>query len=352
MFPFKHRCWLKPEKIIMPNSEHHAIVIGINDYPWVGLPPLKGPVNDAKEFHAWLRDPAGGNLLESNIHCILSSDFPPENAQPTPNQVEVLFEPFIVKGVQGRQGERLYIFAAGHGFGDPYDMNKTALYAANAKKMFPWHIAVTEYAEWLRRHATFDEIILIMDCCRTVLVPHEIREPQYMVSAGNPSADKVRYFYAFAIGRGQEARERHFEADGKNYGIFSRAMLEALRVAKPDEEGRVTGSQLKGHIYNSVKKFAAGDHRVQEPKILLSDNDITFFQRKKAAGLPVQVDLKDYSGTETLVLYNGEFKEIRQEKVSAASLSFELEPGLYKIAVSNTGRQKIFEVPSDERITV
>jgi len=161
----------------------------------------------------------------------------------------------------------------------------------------------------------------------------------------------VKYFYAFAVGRGQEARERRFD-DGKRYGIFTRTILEALRVTRPDEQGRVTGQLLKDHIHNSLDKFA-GNVQVEPPRIQLdSANDITFFRRKNAAGMPVQVDLQPYSGTETLVLYNGEFKEIRQEKASAASLSFALEPGLYKIAVSNTGRQKIFEVPNNERITV
>ncbi len=344
-FNFKHRCRM------MSNKQHYAIVIGINDYPLSGLQALKGPVNDAEDFYAWLRDSAGGNLPESNIQRILSSDFRAEDVLPTPNQVESLFEPFIVNGVQGRYGERLYIFAAGHGFGDPADIGNTALYAANAKRMFPWHIAVTDYVEWLRRHAVFDEIILIMDCCRTVNSWHSIREPQYVVSAGSPAADKVRYFYAFAVGRGQVARERSF-ADGRSSGIFTQAVLDALRVTGPDEQGRVTGSLLKNQIHNSLDKFA-GNASIEPPEIRLdSFRDITFLRRKKAAALPVQVDLQPYSGTETLVLYNGEFKEIRQELASAASLSLELEPGLYKIAVSKTSRQKIFEVPNNERITV
>jgi hypothetical protein len=343
MFPFKHRCRL------MSNKQHYAIVIGINDYPLSGLQALKGPVNDAEDFYAWLRDPAGGNLPENNIQRILSSDF--QAAQPTPNQVEALFEPFIVNGVQGRLGERLYIFAAGHGFGDPGNIGNTALYAANAKRMFPWHIAITDYVEWLQRHAVFDELVLIMDCCRTVNSWHSIREPQYVVSAGSPAADKVRFFYAFAVGRGQQARERSF-ADGRNSGIFTQAVLDALRVTGPDEQGRVTGSRLKAHIHNSINKFAA-EVSIEPPEIRVdSFRDITFFRRKKAAVLPVQVDLQPYSGTETLVLYNGEFKEIRQEVATTASLSLDLEPGLYKIAVSKTGRQKIFEVPNNERITV
>lgn len=336
---------------MMSNKQHHAIVIGINDYPGSGLESLKGPVNDAREFNAWLRDPAGGNLPTANIRQILSSDFPAQAACPTPNQVEALFEPFIADYYDGKkEGERLYIFAAGHGFGDPGDMSRTALYAANAKRMFPWHIAVTDYTEWLRRHAVFDELVLIMDCCRTVNVPYQIREPQYAASQGHFNADQVKYFYAFAVGRGRAARERRFE-DGINAGIFTRTVLDALRNARPIQ-GAVTGQALKNHIHNSIVRFA-GNSEAEPPEIRLDSNrDITLFKRKAAGAASVRVSLHPYSGTERLVLFDGNFKEMRQEPATAAAVTLELEPGLYKIAVGGTGRQKIFEVPSNEQITV
>ncbi|MCI5145853.1 MAG: hypothetical protein D3923_10065, partial [Candidatus Electrothrix sp. AR3] len=281
---------------------------------------------------------------------ILSTDFTADVAQPTPNQVESLFEPFVVKGVQGRYGKRLYIFTAGHGFGDPGNMGKTALYAANARKMFPWHIAVTDYAEWLRCHAVFDEIVLIMDCCRTINSYHEIRKPQYITSRGNPDADRVRYFYAFAVGRGRVAREKEF-ADGRSSGIFTKAMLDALKITKP-EQGQVTGQLLKNHIHNSINRFA-GQVQIDPPEIRLDSNrDIVFLNRKQAGSTQLKITLTPYTGEEVLVLFDGSFQEIRQEKATKASMTLELEPGLYKIAVKNTNRQNIFEVPSHEQITV
>ncbi|MCI5221626.1 MAG: hypothetical protein D3924_02830 [Candidatus Electrothrix sp. AR4] len=137
MIKIKHKCIKMRQK----QEEHHAIVIGLDDYPVSGLASLKGPVNDAEDFYAWLCDPNGGNLAEKNIHRILSTDFKTasntETVQPVPNQIEALFEPFVTGGLQGPCGKRLYIFAAGHGFGDPGNMGSTALYAANAKKNSP-----------------------------------------------------------------------------------------------------------------------------------------------------------------------------------------------------------------------
>jgi hypothetical protein len=336
---------------MMSNKEHYAIVIGINDYPLSGLAPLKGPVNDANDFTAWLSDPEGGNLPSKNIWRLVSSDAA-DGVYPHPNHVEALFEPFIVNGVQGQCGERLYIFAAGHGFGDPSDMGKTALYAANAKRMFPWHIAITNYAEWLRRHAVFEEIILIMDCCRTINSYHEIREPQYVVSSGNPAADRVRYFYAFAAPRGKEARERSFE-DGRSSGIFTRTLLNALRKARP-EQGRVTGQVVKNHIHNSLDHFAGSARAVVEPPEIKLDShrDITFLHRKTPGSQAIQVVVQPPYEHSTLVLFDGNFREIRQEQTSSSTLVLDLEPGLYKIALKDSTRQRIFEVPNHEYITV
>lgn len=347
---FHQRCLQRLQRRIGMKKEHHAIVIGINSYPVSGLPALAGPVNDAEDFFAWLRDPQGGNVPEEHIQRIVSTDFDKDAALPFPNQIEALFEPFITKGVQGRCGERLYIFVAGHGFGDPGDMGTTALYAGNAQKMFPWHVAITDYVDWLRRHAVFDEIVLLMDCCRTINSYHEVKEPQYPTTKGRTGADQVRCFFAFAVGRGRVARERRFE-DGRDSGIFTRTFLHAVQTARP-RQGRVTGQQIKDQIHNSIDTFA-GDAQIEPPEIRLdSAQDITFLYRKSAQAVPVSVVLESYKGEETLVLSDGNFQKIREEKANASTLTLELEPGLYKIAVKNTGRQQIFEVPNHAEIIV
>ncbi|MCI5221627.1 MAG: hypothetical protein D3924_02835 [Candidatus Electrothrix sp. AR4] len=189
-----------------------------------------------------------------------------------------------------------------------------------------------------------------MDCCRTVNSLHTIKEPQYPTSKGRSAADQVRYFSAFAVGRGRVARERRFE-DGRDSGIFTRAMLNALRTTRP-RQGKVTGQMLKDHIHNSIDKFA-GEAQIEPPEIRLdSYRDINFLRRRTAEYIPVYIVLEAYLGKETLVLFDGSFKEIKQEKAVNETMTLDLEPGLYKIAVKDTGRQKIFEVPNNERITI
>lgn len=333
----------------MSIAEHYAIVIGINDYALDAM-DLAGPVNDAQDFYQWLIAPNGANIAPEKVSCILSTDFMGERAHPTPDEIEVMFEPFIIGGTQGRYGKRLYIFAAGHGFGDPHDMRSTAIYAANAQKQFPWHVAVTHYAEWLRRHAVFDDIILIMDCCRTINSLHAIREPQYPVTRGHPAADRVHYFYGFAVGRNQIARERQFE-DGKYHGIFTQAVLHALKTMPPIA-GQITGQALKNQIHNIIDGLA-GDVSVDPPEIQLdSHRDVVFLTRKSADADPIQVTLEPHSGQEILVVLNGAYQEIFRQPATAPTMTITLTPGLYKILVDNTQRQTLFEVPNNEHITL
>ncbi|MCI5228020.1 MAG: hypothetical protein D3918_15555, partial [Candidatus Electrothrix sp. AX2] len=97
----------------------------------------------------------------------------------------------------------------------------------------------------------------------------------------------------------------------------------------------------------------AGNVQIDPPVIRLdSQQDITFVHRKSAQTVPVQVRLASYSGTEIFLLSDGNFQKIREERVAAQAFTLELEPGLYKIAVKNTRRQQIFEVPNHAEIAV
>ena len=155
----------------------HGICIGINGYP--GLTDLKGPCNDALAFENWLTDPNKGGLETDNVRTILSTNYgePPASiaeARPFLNDMEALFVDFVKAGAERKHEDgRLFIFVAGHGFADQQDADSAALYAANAQQVFATNLAVKKYVDFLRRQWVFDEIILIMDACRTTSVFHK-----------------------------------------------------------------------------------------------------------------------------------------------------------------------------------
>ncbi len=123
----------------MSKDKHFAVVVAIDRYPGFADRNLKGPVNDARAFIQWLEDPAGGDLPAKNVRSLLSEPSQDDPARPAPGdahpkarEVDALFRPFYKQGQDARIGERLYIFASGHGVSDPIDLHSAALLTANA----------------------------------------------------------------------------------------------------------------------------------------------------------------------------------------------------------------------------
>lgn len=341
----------------MSKSNHYAIVVGITTYPDPSLKDLRGPVRDAEAFYQWLIDPTGGDLDAQNVKCLLTTDFhPPDptgphDAHPIPNEIDALFEQFVSQGLQGRVGERLYIFAAGHGLSNPQNMEANGLYTANARMSIPYNAGITHYAAWFHRCAVFDEIVLIMDCCRITNFMHTVNPPPLPVCQGSIRANQVRNLYAFATGWKQETREKKFD-DGAWSGIFTTALLKALRNTKPNSQGQVTGLDIKNYVHTVINSVA-GNIPVEPPDFpLASGNDIIFRENANAAFHKVEIFLQTYTGQETLVFYDGTGEEFLQETAANRSLTLDLEPGFYKVVVANTDRKELFEVPGDAKVTV
>lgn len=332
-------------------ADDRAIVVGIRLYP--GFSRLDGPSNDAEAFRDWLVDASGGAVDPANVALLLTSSFhPPDpagvtDAHPVEDEINALFRPLLPEAaLQRRIGRRLYIFLAGHGFGDPTDMQTAALYAANADQFSFPHVAGTAYAEWFRRSGAFDEVVLIMDCCRIAAPLFSVRPPPVPRITASSRASSVRRFYAFAAGWNGVARER--DIGGKVRGIFTVALIDALRLAPSNRLGRVTGSLVKDYLHNHIGTVAGGV-AINPPEIVVdSSREIVFAERAAPPGATVHVHLTPFAGGETVVILAGSRAEVARVTASSADLELSLEPGIYKACVEGTGRETLFEVVGRE----
>jgi len=322
-----------------------AVVIGIRTYPSMGS--LRGPCRDAEEFRKWLLRTDGGDVPENNIHFLITDDFPnpDETDHPWANDIERLFRPLADKGlelVHGREslGRRLYIYMAGHGCSQSGQMDEVALLAADAGSAVSPNVAATRWAKWFRTNAVFDEIVLIMDCCRTTNPFFTMSVPP-VGPTGSGRRNKVKTFYAFATCDGAAAREAE-RPDGTWAGIFTDALIEAFDSAVADENGRVNGSAVANYVHQKIGEKQTPEFDVKHRK------EILFAQRDTVSTKQVPIRLEPFAGGETVVIQDHAKKEQKRLTPDTASFEVPLEAGIYKAIVENTARHQLFEVPTDE----
>ena len=216
----------------------YAVLVGISRYP--ALSDLAGPVNDALSFRDWLL--CRGAVPPENIELVVTPDnaqaMNRKTARPLRDQVVNALDAVLEnENERGKAGRRLYLFLAGHGYAP--QVNDAALLMANAGgRSFP-AVPGAQFANWFRSSAKFEEIILIMDCCRDEygsIPPQPLPWPD----EPSPDAPHVRYFHAYATQPYRQARERLMPVDGTVRGLFTHALITAFEMAKPDAAGCIT----------------------------------------------------------------------------------------------------------------
>ena len=196
---------------LVKSPRDHAIISGINIYK--NRATLKGAVSDADRFRKWLLREDGGGLDVSKIQQIPN----PNDDQPRLWDLINGFKRLIdaSQNYQKRVGRRLYIYLAGHGVGagrngvslDPKDAVEVGLMDVEYSENFHSYLAAWKFAQLFSAKAIFDEIVLLMDCCRDYIwnltapyFPFPNTEPDFAANS------KVRRFYAYAVCDGYQAQ--------------------------------------------------------------------------------------------------------------------------------------------------
>jgi hypothetical protein len=260
-------------------KEDWAIVVGIKNYFDPNLSGLEGPENDAMEFYDWVVSDDGGAVPKGQAKLILSSDYNPPftsaaAAMPTAEAIKFAFDHLRsiadeneAKGVGREVGRRLYLFFAGHGFAPANRDDLTALLTAEASIANAQlsHILGSYMADFFWRAKFFEEILLFMDCCRSVMECAQL----YMPYDDERATDfyKVRRFYAYGARVAKESREWKM-ADGKFHGVFTTTLLNALEgtAYDPHDPSKITAESLRDQLYNGFKSFMSDDDR-QRPDL-------------------------------------------------------------------------------------
>jgi hypothetical protein len=325
-----------------------AIVVGINNYPAFS-PQLEGPEKDALAFKQWLINDA--KVPAENIATILSSDYPQIPGQPTAT-IQPALDDVIAKFTElvqlatknfqrlPRIGRRLYIYLSGHGITprSTGQLDSAALLMANAEpESAGLHLPGPAYADWFRRSHAFSEIVLIMDCCRNAYDDiDQMPVPFPPLKGGDPK--QVRTFYALATQWDAVAFEQPIGTPPQKRGVFTYALLEALRSGGTDPSGRLTAIGLAKLLETTLPKLRQGD-MPQFPKFSLADltKDIVLVESR-----PVPrtiIEWKPPLHGRSVEIRDGSFQPLvppLTAQAGPANSQLSLKPGLYGVFLNDT----------------
>ena len=219
-----------------------AIVLGISHYE--ELPELAGPTKDAKAVADWLMDPAGGSVRSENLHLLLDHEA-------TRDSVERALGSLVDRARTERL-RRLYVYAQGHGY--TTDSADVALLFSDGSEKLPGSaIDLVAFADSFVREGLADEVVLWVDADRRHMRGNPARPPWETQQHAKESAS---YLYGFAVPAGREAYGVVEPGDSGVHGLFTAALLEGLRGAAADSNGRVDSRSLADFVTRRVDKRA------------------------------------------------------------------------------------------------
>lgn len=331
-----------------------ALVVGISAYPELGN--LDGPENDATAFHRWLV--GAGGVPAANATRILSSELLPQpalratDAKPT---MDAIYHEFDVlddraeenrKNGLGRQvGRRLYLFLAGHGFGP--DLDDAALLMANATRWRRgYHVPGKLNANRFFLEALFEEVVLLMDCCR-----ESYQSSPLVLPYGNRIAadvDNARRFYGFSSKWGRLSRERMI--GGEVHGVFTATLMNGLAGAAAEPNGDVTAASLGSYLRENMKKLL-DPADLTNPDIA-KEPDLSYDPIAGSAFViatvppkrfPVTVTLSPAARGRGIKLFDGKLALVDQTAGNGATWELQLYRGAY-LAIADGGAQTRIDV--------
>ncbi|MDE2606781.1 MAG: hypothetical protein KGL68_12760 [Burkholderiales bacterium] len=341
-------------------SDHYAILVGIDRYPQLGpgnTPlDLRGPRNDVAAVRQWLRDPAGGGFADDStiFEFQAPAGTPPGAAMPTAAQLDDLVARLdqIAQDNKdqgrGRQvGRRIYIYLSGHGFSP--GRQRACLFTADAQERLGHNVHATGWLSWLQDSGYFREFVLWVDACMdraAFLPPHDPPLP-LTTSLVPPLAN----FVAFAAQRPLRAVELPIEEDGgRVHGVFTWTLLEGLRGAAADVNGRVTGRSLADWVRNAmVARYGDAERKdpnvAQEPEVIQEDAGLIFARGLAAPLSTLKLVFPPAAEGRPARIWSGAPPRVVQSfTVAAAGNEVALKPGLYLAEVPDQALRQGFEV--------
>jgi hypothetical protein len=253
----------------MIQPDDYALVIGVDEYP--NYKSLNGPVHDAREFEAWLKDTAtGGGLPETNCHLLLNPEFPVGEITET---LSTIIAQINQVRADGRQPRRFYLYFSGHGQANRIDEINLCLKKWSSTTLSRLALSARECWTEMVNCAGFAEVAIFLDCCRVWVASAGGMSPGINCPIPNPFAAGTRTFQAFSsefLRKSFEGEEVAPDGDGDPVysGYFTRVLLAGLKGAAAVPPGGVTQEALKQYLEAEVPRLALADKNITQTPVV------------------------------------------------------------------------------------
>ncbi|MFC0804620.1 MULTISPECIES: hypothetical protein [Sinorhizobium] len=347
----------------MANVDHYALVVALSHYPNLVNGGLRGPQNDAAAFVDWLKSPSGGNIPPANIKCVTSADFvnkEPGDDIPWPEHLNKAAFKWIYDmacasrnaGRGFRVGKRIYFYLSGHGFASA-DRNGCLLTANTSEGRADTNIGISNWLNWWRNAACFDEYVLLLDACMNRLVTAVPRPAPYKLI--NSYETPGECFLAYAAKAPKKTVERSLPTEnGKFHGVFTWCLLEGLTGAAANSSNLVTGKTLQNWLVNSMYHWFTDSDRDDidvslEPDILTADQTLVLATNVKPKTYSVELIFPDEVVGRTLRVWSGPGPQFVSETAEKTT-RLDLHVGLHVVDCGDL--RQGFEVVGPQRVNV
>jgi uncharacterized caspase-like protein len=232
-------------------TKNFAIVIGINQYNQINFRPLKYAKSDAESVRDFFLQEAQFDFDDVCFFADNSPNLLLPNGQPIPtypssgNLESFLGDRFKIPFLSS--GDNCWFFFAGHGL--QYNQRDYLMpIDANPREIERTGIAIDYIRERLKSSGA-DNVILVIDACRT-------EGSRDGVGVGSAEQPGVITIYSCS------STQKSWEIDDLQQGVFTFALLEALRVKGKENYG--TAERLSAYLRSRVPTLCLEYGKVPE----------------------------------------------------------------------------------------
>jgi WD40 repeat protein len=224
----------------------HILAIGINAY--TGAPKLSLAVLDAKSFAAEMQKAGAGMYSEVLARTVLDADAAAKGLERAVQE--------FAAGIGPR--DTAVVFAAAHGISESgrfYLIPQDYPGGTEAQTLRRHAIGQEQLQDWIANKIKAKKVLILLDTCESGALTNGF--PASEAGMGRLHEATGRPVLT-AAASGQYAHEGVIGASGERHGVFTWAVLDALRNGDANGDGLIELSEIVDHVQKVVPGLAHG----------------------------------------------------------------------------------------------